>query len=63
VQTKHVCQSCGEVMEVHEHSSWQEIKECDRHRRALCSECASWPGSPSARADTGQEHPILSIKE
>jgi hypothetical protein len=35
MQIKPVCQSCGELMDVHEHSSWQEIKECDRHQRAL----------------------------
>ena len=46
MEIKHVCQSCGEVMEVHEHSSWLEIKECDCHRKPLCDECARWPGSP-----------------
>src|SRR5580658_994831 len=32
----HCCADCGEVMAVHEHSSWQEIKDCDRNPRALC---------------------------
>jgi hypothetical protein len=28
MQIKHVCQRCGEVMAVHEHASWQEVKDC-----------------------------------
>jgi predicted RNA-binding Zn-ribbon protein involved in translation (DUF1610 family) len=44
VEVKHLCQSCGEVMAVHEHSSWQEIKDCRRGMWALCDACRSWPG-------------------
>jgi hypothetical protein len=53
VQIKHACQSCGAVMEVHNHDSWLEIKLCDRNRRALCAECDSWPGSPKPLAPEG----------
>jgi hypothetical protein len=56
VQIKHVCLSCGKIMEVHEHSSWLDIKQCDRNRRALCQSCDSWPGSPSRSRDAGQEN-------
>ena len=57
MEIKHVCQSCGEVMAVHEHGSWQEVKDCLAGMRALCRECASWPGCPSAGADAGiDEH-------
>ena len=53
---KHVCASCGELMEIHGHSSWQEIKDCDRNRRALCDACRSWPGCPLPPERTrGQE--------
>jgi hypothetical protein len=45
LEIKHVCQSCGEVMAVHEHASYQEIKDCQAGMR-LCRECASWPGCP-----------------
>ena len=43
---KHVCQSCGEVMAVPEHSSWQEVKDCQAGMRGLCDECQRFPGSP-----------------
>jgi hypothetical protein len=52
---KHVCQSCGEVMAVHFHSSYQEVKDCFAGMKPLCPQCASWPGSPSARAEADQE--------
>jgi hypothetical protein len=48
---KHVCLDCGEVLAVHEHSSWQEVKDCQRGMRPLCDACASWPGSPASRWD------------
>jgi len=51
MEIKHVCQSCGEIMAVHEHESWQEVKDCLTGLRALCRECASWPGCPSAGVD------------
>jgi hypothetical protein len=45
MQIKHVCQSCGEVMQVcDDHKDWLSVKRCDRHRKALCATCASWPG-------------------
>jgi hypothetical protein len=55
MEIKHVCQSCGAVMAVHNHGSYQEMKDCLAGMNALCAECASYPGSPSARADAGQE--------
>jgi hypothetical protein len=48
MQIKDVCQSCGELMEVHEHTSWLEVKACTRTLPALCPACASWPGMPCA---------------
>jgi hypothetical protein len=54
MEVKHCCADCGEVIVVHEHSSWQEIKDCQAGMRALCASCSSWPGSPSARADAGR---------
>lgn len=44
MEIKHVCQSCGEVMAVHEHSSWQEVKDSLAGMRPLCSQCSGWPG-------------------
>ena len=35
-EVKHCCADCGDVIEVHEHSSWQEIKDCQAGMRALC---------------------------
>ena len=46
MQIKHCCADCGEVMAVHEHASYQEIKDCLAGMRALCDACRSWPGSP-----------------
>jgi hypothetical protein len=46
VEVKHCCMACGEVMEVHEHGSYREIKDCLRGMKALCVGCQSWPGSP-----------------
>ncbi len=34
---EHVCQSCGAVMAVHIHQSWQEVKDCVAGMRALCA--------------------------
>ena len=64
IEIKHVCESCGEVMAVHEHESWQEVKDCLAGMRALCRECGSWPGGPFAGADTSiDEHqkPMLRL--
>ena len=56
LQIKHVCQSCGEVIEVHEHANYQEVKDCLRGMKPLCRECDSWPGCPLPSAGTrGQE--------
>ncbi len=55
LEIKHCCADCGEVIVVHEHSSWQQIKDCRAGMRALCTECRSWPGCPSAEAaDAGR---------
>ncbi len=55
VMIKYCCADCGEVIVVHFHNSWQEIKDCQRGMRALCDACRSWPGCPSAReADAGR---------
>jgi hypothetical protein len=53
MQIKHCCADCGEVMAVHEHASYQEIKDCLAGMRALCAACRSWSGSPCANADAG----------
>jgi hypothetical protein len=34
MQIKHVCQSCVEVMTVHEHANYQEVKDCLAGMRA-----------------------------
>ena len=46
MQIKHCCADCGEVLAVHEHLSWQAIKDCQAGMRALCDSCRSWPGCP-----------------
>ena len=56
MEVKHCCAGCGEIMAVHEHSSWQEIKDRDRNRRALCDAGRSWPRCPLPQERTrGQE--------
>ncbi len=50
VEVKHCCVDCGQVIVMHEHSSYIEVKNCLAGMRALCDACASWPGSPSAEA-------------
>lgn len=57
MQIKHGCQSCGEVMAVHDHSTYQEIKDCQAGMRALCDACRSWPGCPLPDAETRGESP------
>jgi hypothetical protein len=55
MKVKHCCQSCGGVMAVHDHGSYQEIKDCLTGMKALCPECASWSGDPAAaEADAGR---------
>jgi hypothetical protein len=46
VTIKHCCSDCGEVLAVHEHANYQEVKDCLAGMKALCNECASWPGVP-----------------
>jgi len=53
MQIKHVYQSCGTVMMVCDHANYQTVKDCQAGMKPLCPDCASWPGSPSARADAG----------
>jgi hypothetical protein len=54
MEVKHCCGDCGEVIAVHEHNSWEQIKDCQAGMRALCAECASWPGCRAAGADAGR---------
>ena len=56
MEVKHCCVDCGQVMAVHEHSSYQEIKDCLAGMRPLCDSCRSWPGCPLPSYGTrGQE--------
>jgi hypothetical protein len=60
MEIKHVCQSCGAVMAVHQHSNYQEVKDCLTTMRSLCDACASWPGCPLPPERTRrQERPTL----
>ena len=54
MEIKHCCADCGEVIAVHEHANYLEVKTCLKGMRPLCPECASWPGSPSAGAEAGR---------
>jgi hypothetical protein len=57
MQITHTCQSCNAVMAVHEHSSYQVVKNCLGGMKPLCNECARWPGSPLPQERTrGQEN-------
>ncbi len=61
MEVKHCCADCGEVIVVHFHNSWQEIKDCLAGMRGLCAQCNSWPECPSAQqADAGTE---VEVKE
>jgi len=44
MEVKHCCVDCGQVMAVHEHSSYQEIKDCLTGMRPMCDLCQRWPG-------------------
>jgi hypothetical protein len=35
MEVKHCCADCGEVMAVHIHNSWREIKDCLRVHAAV----------------------------
>ena len=55
-KTAHSCRGCGAILAVcTTHTNYLDFKRCQESLKALCGECASWPGSPSARADAGQE--------
>jgi len=55
MEIKHCCADCGEVIAVHQHSSWQEIKDCQAGMRALCAACSSVrSGTRSIVADAGR---------
>jgi hypothetical protein len=59
LQITHTCQSCNAILRVCFHESWQAVKDCDAVNKALCQECAAWPGSgcPSVEAaDAGREN-------
>jgi hypothetical protein len=56
VEVTHCCIDCGQVMAVHEHSSYQEIKDCLAGMRPLCDAYRSWSGCPLPSPGTrGQE--------
>ena len=46
MEIKHCCADCGAVLAVHEHDSYQEVKDCLAGMRSLCDVCHSWPGCP-----------------
>jgi hypothetical protein len=46
MEVRHVCESCGELLAVHYHSSYAEVKACRRGMKPLCAQCASYPGCP-----------------
>jgi len=39
MQIKHCCAACGAVLAVHEHNSYQEVKDCLAGMRPLCDVC------------------------
>ena len=43
---RYVCAACGELLAVHEHASYQEVKDCLAAIKPLCPTCASRPGCP-----------------
>jgi hypothetical protein len=55
MEVKHVCLDCGEVLAVHEHASYQEVKTCLAGMKPLCPACASWPRSPLPGGTRGQQ--------
>jgi hypothetical protein len=63
MEVKHCCVDCGQVMAVHEHSSYQEVKDCLASMRPLCDECWSWPGCPLLKHETrGHETQALKTR-
>ncbi len=42
IEITHSCVACGEIIAVHKHASYQEIKNCLAGLKALCAQCASW---------------------
>ena len=56
MQIKHRCADCGEMLAVHEHNSYQEVKDCLVGMRPLCDVCRHWPGCPlPPEREHGQE--------
>jgi hypothetical protein len=56
VEVNYVCESCGDLLATHDHYSFLEVKQCLRGMKALCVECAKWPGCPLPEDGTrGQE--------
>jgi hypothetical protein len=50
MESRHVCQSCGAVLVVHNHSSYREVRTCLHGvYESLARECASWPSPKTAR--------------
>ena len=56
LEIKHCCVDCGQVIAVHEHSSYVEVKLCLRGMRALCDECRRFQGCPLPERTRGQEN-------
>jgi hypothetical protein len=59
MEIKHCCADCGQVLAVHDHASYQEIKDCLAGMKPLCPECASWPGST---LDRGVKAALLALR-
>jgi hypothetical protein len=43
MEIKHVCKGCGQVLEVHDHGSRREVKQCLRGTSALRGVCQVAP--------------------
>lgn len=52
MEIKHCCEDCGDVLVVHDHTSYQEVKDCRTAMRPLCDTCGSWLGCPLPAAGT-----------
>ena len=51
-----MCADCGEVIAVHEHSSWQEIKDCQARTPSFVCSVSELAGMPVRRSGgRGQE--------
>jgi len=46
-KTAHTCVGCGAILAVcTTHTNYQDFKRCQETLKALCAECARWPGNP-----------------